>query len=409
MNCKNKIEDMKITIISVIVTPPSYFASGGVAAGIKLSEKIANNISIKTLIMGSSVKYEDIGPLSIESFTSKNYLGWFRHILPKQLVSLFWYSPSLINRIIAINPDVVHIHNAHPALAFYAICRTCFSKKIKYIVSTHGFVELSDMGSSYKLSAWKKIVSYFLITRPFLAGISKASKIFMLSPKESNILDKLSVPLEKRVLVTNGYNEFLLEKASINFIKLVNNKFNIPAFPLKFLFVGNHTVNKGLDILLEAMHSISIPIVLIVAGKIRSVEEHELLLKKYRIKEVNHQIIFTDFITNEELRVIYQSVDAFVFPSRADTLPLVILDAMISSLPIISTNVGGIPYQVTSDTGILIEPNDHQALAKAVMLLATNPQLRRKLGSNGKKRAEQLFNWERSATDAINTYASLID
>jgi hypothetical protein len=78
------------------------------------------------------------------------------------------------------------------------------------------------------------------------------------------------------VLVTNGYNEFLLEKASIDFINLVNAKFNIPAYPLKFLFVGNHTINKGLDILLEAMHGISIPIVLI---EIKSAQQIPLCLR----------------------------------------------------------------------------------------------------------------------------------
>jgi glycosyltransferase involved in cell wall biosynthesis len=120
-------------------------------------------------------------------------------------------------------------------------------------------------------------------------------------------------------------------------------------------------------------------------------------------------MIFTGFISNEELRALYQSTDLFVFPTRADTLPLVVLEAMASSRAVVSTRVGGIPFQVTSDTGILVDPNDPAALAGALDSLCARPNVRSEMGAAARLRVLDLFNWSNSARRAVEIYQEVID
>jgi glycosyltransferase involved in cell wall biosynthesis len=122
----------------------------------------------------------------------------------------------------------------------------------------------------------------------------------------------------------------------------------------------------------------------------------------------SEKLLFTDFITREELRALYHSVDLFVFPSRADTLPLVILEAMASGLPVVSTLIGGIPFEVSADTGILMKPGDPAVLALALDRLCADEPLRKAMGDAGRARVTQLFNWEKSAEQAVAIYEDVV-
>jgi glycosyltransferase involved in cell wall biosynthesis len=142
----------------------------------------------------------------------------------------------------------------------------------------------------------------------------------------------------------------------------------------------------------------------IIAGGIRSQEAHLGMLAQAKFDMTSGRAIFTDFISRDELKALYQSADIFAFPSRADTLPLVVLEAMVSRLPVVSTKVGGIPYEVTGETGILVNPGDSAALADALDILCENPARRAAMGAAGRARAIEIFNWDRSAETAVATY-----
>ena len=96
----------------------------------------------------------------------------------------------------------------------------------------------------------------------------------------------------------------------------------------------------------------------------------------------------------------------FVLPAMVDSdgamdnLPTVIMEAMAAGLPVVSTFVGGIPEMVVQDeTGFLVRPGDHVALAAAIEKVIANPALARKLGEGGRQRAETLFSIETNVRD----------
>jgi glycosyltransferase involved in cell wall biosynthesis len=100
--------------------------------------------------------------------------------------------------------------------------------------------------------------------------------------------------------------------------------------------------------------------------------------------------------------------DIFVLPSRMDPCPLAVLEAMAMGLPVVGTEVGGIPEQLGTDAGILVPPEDVERLTEAVLRLAGSPELRASLGSAARNRMEQLFTLERQAEALDRVYRHAI-
>lgn len=90
--------------------------------------------------------------------------------------------------------------------------------------------------------------------------------------------------------------------------------------------------------------------------------------------------------------------DVFVLPSREDPFPIVILEAMSMSLPVVAAAADGMIEQVTPETGFLVPVGDGQALAKAILELTSNPELRLTMGGAGRQRVVAEFSVERQAS-----------
>lgn len=98
-------------------------------------------------------------------------------------------------------------------------------------------------------------------------------------------------------------------------------------------------------------------------------------------------------------------MDVFVLPSLAEGVSNTVLEAMASGLPIIATNVGGNPELVSPGiNGLLVPVDDDQALAKAIVKLASEKQLCDDMGSNSRKRIEDNFNWNKTVNQYLEIY-----
>src|SRR6267142_5088843 len=82
----------------------------------------------------------------------------------------------------------------------------------------------------------------------------------------------------------------------------------------------------------------------------------------------------------EERETFMHDLDVFVMPSFTEGTPNSIIEAMANGKPIIASAVGGIPDMIDSESGILVPAGDAPALAKAMILLAQNPEQRKKFG-----------------------------
>lgn len=396
-------------ILAVIITPPFSQESGGIAAGLQLSKAVSDLVDIEAAAMADQTASETSGRLRFHRFRCEGALGQIGSVLPRQLRSLLWRSAELSDFISTRKPDLVHFHNPHPAGALWQMCRSCLTAGIPYVISGHGFVEMSNFSSTLGVAWWKRPLVWALVTVPFRNAVKTASHIFLTSPFEKLIVTSLGVLPERQSLVTNGVNPFYFQPAEPEMIRNLSDRWGIRQEVPSFLFVGNHTYNKGIDVLLEAAHKVKAPVKIVIAGRIRSQAEHSSLCRKYGVAEIQERVVFTDVLDDLELRALYQIASVFVFPSRADTMPLVVLEAMASGMPVIASRVGGIPYQITPETGILVPPDDSDALAQAIEELSYDPIRCHRMGAAGRTRVQECFNWERSAETAIQFYRKIIN
>jgi glycosyltransferase involved in cell wall biosynthesis len=111
----------------------------------------------------------------------------------------------------------------------------------------------------------------------------------------------------------------------------------------------------------------------------------------------------------KDVAAIMRSADIFVLPTRFDAQPTVIMEAMASGLPIVSTTYSGIPDMVENGVqGTLVEPGDVPALAEALIDLIRDPAKAKAFGEAGHKRAVREFDMDRQIEVLAGHYDALI-
>ncbi len=105
-----------------------------------------------------------------------------------------------------------------------------------------------------------------------------------------------------------------------------------------------------------------------------------------------------------------KDADMLVNPSLSEGLPNIVLEAMASDIPVIATNVGGLPEIISSDfNGILVASQDSLSLANAILSLASDSQLRDKFKINARQTIIDSFNFKSQNNKLINLYTKIAD
>ena len=113
------------------------------------------------------------------------------------------------------------------------------------------------------------------------------------------------------------------------------------------------------------------------------------------------------FVGRGEIAERLRGADLFVLATRADNHPLTVLEALACGVPVIASRVGGIPEQLTEETGVLVEPGDPEALARAIDELLADPERRARMGAAAAADARARFSLERQVDAYLDLYAEL--
>lgn len=106
-----------------------------------------------------------------------------------------------------------------------------------------------------------------------------------------------------------------------------------------------------------------------------------------------------------DVPIFLKAFNLLVLPSVTEALALIILEAMVASLPVVATAVGGVPGVIVhGETGILVPPRDTVALAKGIMELLAAPRRALSFGLAGRKRVCELFTVEKMAGRIMDLY-----
>jgi len=345
-----------------------------------------------------------IDDLKVKNYNTKIKFEILDKLLPRKLRSLFLDS-AILEDILATQPDIVHLQNPLPALAFEKIARQASKAGIKVVASTHGFFEV--MNPNYGLPSYQKWAWQKGITQPITRALNYLDAVLSGYPNEKKMLIELGVPEHKIHLVPNGINPFFLTPPAEEECASVLKNFNISQEKPILLFIGNHTGNKGLETVIRVASCLSQPATVVIGGKLLHPEEP--FQWRQKIPPANNvDVIFTDFLTLTEQKALYNLSTILLFPSLADTLPLTILEAMANGLPVIAYDTGGISYQLENNSGIVIQAGDIKGFHTFTEKLLDDPRLREEISINAKNRQNLMFSWDIAATKTLEIYNNIL-
>jgi glycosyltransferase involved in cell wall biosynthesis len=200
-----------------------------------------------------------------------------------------------------------------------------------------------------------------------------------------------------RFLVSNGFPERRVAVVH-NGIEVIRRETAARHEPFAIAAVTLLEPHKAIDVLLDACSRLAFPYTLDVFGDgaLRpSLEANAAALGVHA-----H---FHGYVGNTRERIA--DFDLLVQPSRAENLPMAILEAMAYAVPVVGSRVGGVPELVADgETGLLVAPDDARSLAGAITALHADEARRRAMGSGGAERAAAHFDIADTARRMVEVY-----
>jgi len=218
-----------------------------------------------------------------------------------------------------------------------------------------------------------------------------------------DIVRLLSIPADQITVIPLGVSPQFHPIQDTVSLQTLRDTYQLPH---KFvLFLGTLEPRKGIDTLIKSYSRIADDVSqdLVIAGKKGWYTESLFDLVQHR--KINDRVHFVGYVTDDKLPTLMSAADVFAFPSRYEGFGLPPLEAMACGTPVISTNISSLP-EVVGDAGLLVPPDDINALTQALSEVLGSSALRDRLTALGIARA-QSFTWETTARKTVAVYEEM--
>jgi glycosyltransferase involved in cell wall biosynthesis len=284
--------------------------------------------------------------------------------------------------ILSRKADFIHFHEPFPLGTLGSLL---IPKTKKIFVTWH-----SDI---IKQKSIKKFFEYFQkkLCNKAMNVISTSDRLVEFSSVLREFRSKvLTIPL------SIDKNEYLIN--NLDYI-------NIENFPKDYvLFLGRFSYYKGIFVLLDAIEKIDedIPFVIVGSGEL----SEEI---KEKVNNTKKNILIIDrFVTDDEKKFLLKNSKFMVFPSiyPSEAFGILQLESMVYGKPVINTSLPtGVPWvSIHKETGLTVDINDSNQLAKSIRELYENQELIDKLGGGAIKRVNTLFSSSITNEQLYNLY-----
>ncbi len=280
-----------------------------------------------------------------------------------------------------LKPDLIHVHSPYP---LGEVSAWALHPRTPLVITYHADV--------VRQKGWLKLYG------PLLARIlDHAARLIVTSPRYIETSPWLAPRREKCAIVPLGVDE---------------TRFRPPLAPFTgpstLLFAGRLRYYKGLDTLLQALTELP-DVHLDIVGDGPQRWEWEALAQHLGLGE---RVRFHGEVDDADLPGWYQRAHLFVLPAnaRAEAFGTVLLEAMASGLPCVTTEVGTGTSWVVQDgvCGRVVPPRDPQALAAAIRSLFGDPDRLRAMGQAARARVEAEFTQKRMIERVLDVYAEVL-
>ena len=271
-----------------------------------------------------------------------------------------------------------------------------FGLAMPYVVSLHDILH-----ETYPQFYPRKIRRLMSLLYPLSAR--RAHTVLALSEfTKSQVMSLYNIPAERIEVVYPGVSHEFYPRADSSKILAVMQKYAIDGDYI--LYVGRIEPRKNIQALIQAVMLLDrkkeLPCKLVVAGMM------DPMLAEYyhsiRSMAMSDKILFTGGVAQEDLPYLYSGAKAFVYPSHGEGFGLPVIEAMACGTPVIASNVTSLPEAV-GDAGIMVDPQDTEALAAAIGNVLGDASLRKQMAARGVQHAAK-FSWKGTAAQVFSIY-----
>jgi glycosyltransferase involved in cell wall biosynthesis len=224
--------------------------------------------------------------------------------------------------------------------------------------------------------------------------LKRSKKIVVPSQSTKNdIVNMYKIKSDKVIIAPNGYDSHHFTPGTINDVDLLKRKYGVDEY---FLYVGNMYPHKNLSRVIKSFISINDQypeIKLLIVGD-KSHWNYKNIKYQVDINKMNDTIKFLDYVSYEELPVLYSGALAFVYPSLYEGFGLPIIEAMACGSPVITSNLSSLK-EIANDSALTINPESVDELSGAMRKIINDKSLRSTLITKALKHVKN-YSWEKT-------------
>lgn len=277
-------------------------------------------------------------------------------------------------------------------------------RKLPHIFTYHGFAPIRIWRNPFqKLKMVDHRIGTFFSVRLGLDRIIAVSHFL-----RNELVRSYHLPPELIHMVYNGVD---LERFNPELdARKVRQTYSFGKSPV-VAFVGRLAPYKGSQFLLEAIPHVlkEIPdakFAFVGSARFDMPRIGQLIQRP----DIRKAVKFTGYVSDQILPELYSLCDVFCYPSLWEGFGLTPAEAQAAGKPVVAFKTCALPEVVEDGaTGFLVPPRDSAALARAMVRLLCDSELRRKMGQKARLRAEQMFSWERAADQTLRVYEEALE
>lgn len=351
----------------------------------------------KAFILEENIKEYTILDISNKSFDQKfNYNRLNTFLLTKQ----FTQDSSI---------DIVHLHSIFEGLDGKAdtLYSTNSMNNLKTAITLYDLIPLifKDIYLVDKnVKKWYFNKLHLIYEADLLLAISDATK--------EDAINILGIPQNKVVNISGAIDNekfYKMDKIEIEKNSSILNKYSITQ-PF-IMYTGGIDFRKNIEASIKAYTKIEKQLFekyqYVIVCKITKEQQEEFNIIIKDLKIPKNKVIFTNFVTDQELNFLYNKSDLFIFPSIYEGFGLPVLEAMTCGTAVIGSNVSSVP-EIIGREDCMFNPSNIDEISQTINNILNNQNLKTQLENYFYNRAKE-FSWNKSANTTIEAYQEILN